>query len=177
MGIGDRRYSEAQIAAVIWTCLDGPRRVSVPEAMRHATAGTLTGPDGKRLDPFEGNVGTFRDYVAREGRKRRRAETIAAGGRNAGAILAARLVDVGEREVRRLEVRAQRGAKNKPTAGEIRECAAMLRELVKLSREAGLPDPRPDEPAPGDTTGNGNTAGTLAAEITGAAPASPRPIV
>ena len=145
--------------------------------MRHATAGTLTGPDGKRLDPFEGNVGTFRDYVAREGRKRRRAETIAAGGRNAGAILAARLVDVGEREVRRLEIRAQRGAKNKPSAGEIRDCAAMLRELVKLSREAGLPDPRPDEPAPGDTTGNGNTAGTLADEITAAAPASPRPIV
>ena len=102
MGIGDRRYSEAQIAAVIWTCLDGPRRVSVPEAMRHAAAGTLIGPDGKRLDAFEGNVGTFRDYVAREGRKRRRAETIAAGGRNAGAILAARLVDVGERQVRSL---------------------------------------------------------------------------
>ena len=173
MGIGDRRYSEAQIAAVIWTCLDGPRRVSVPEAMRHAAAGTLIGPDGKRLDAFEGNVGTFRDYVAREGRKRRRAETIAAGGRNAGAILAARLVDVGERQVRRVENRANRG---KATTREIRECAAMLRELVKLSREAGLPDPRPDEPAPGETT-TGDNAGTLAAEITGAAPASPRPIV
>ena len=174
MGIGDRRYSEAQIAAVIWTCLDGPRRVSVPEAMRHAAAGTLEGPDGRRVPAFDGNIGTFRSYVAAEGRKRRRAETIAAGGKNAGAILAARLVDVGERQVRRVENRANRG---KATTREIRECAALVRDLVKLAREAGLPDPRPDEPAPGDDTGNGNGTGTLAAEITAAMPASPRPIV
>lgn len=176
MAVGDSRYTKQQRAAVIAACIDGPKRRSVPDVLRSAAAGELE-HDGERLDAFEGNVGTFRDYVARELRRRRRADVITAGGGNAGAALAARLVAVGEREVRRLEARA---AKGDATAREITNVARMIGELVKLSAAAGVPGPRTEQPAAGDTpTTNGGDTHTTGAieEIAGAAPTTPAPIV
>lgn len=173
-----RRYTPEQIAAVIAACIDGPRRRSVPDVLRAAAAGTLE-HEGTRLDAFDGNVGTFRAYVADELRQRRRADVIDAGGGNAAAELAARLVAVGEREVTRLEKRA---AKGEATPAQIRSVAAMIRELVRLAADAGVRGPGEDEPAAGGPSPTSSSptspdTGGLAAELAAAEPTTPAPIV
>ncbi len=171
MAIGDSRYTPEQKAAVIAACIDGPRRRSVPDVLRSAAAGTLMDAAGeRRLDAFEGNVGTFRDYVARELRTRRREAIMHEGGAGAAAILAARLVAVGEREVSRLERRSKRGA---VPLREIKEATALVRDLGRLSREAGLP--AADAPA---ANGNGKTTAPAPADdLLADAPTVPAPIV
>ena len=171
MAIGDSRYTPEQKAAVIAACIDGPRRRSVPDVLRSAAAGTLMDAAGeRRLDAFEGNVGTFRDYVARELRARRRDAVIAEGGDDAASILAARLTAVGEREVVKLERKAARG---KTTPREVREVSAMVRDLVKLTRDAGIA--APGQPTAGDS-GNGD-APAPADDLLADAPTVPAPIV
>ena len=171
MAVGDRRYSQEQIDAVVRMALDGPSRVSVPECLRHAAAGTLPGADGKPMPAFVGNAGTFGDYVAKEARLRRRRDVIADGGQDAAQLLAARLVAVGEREVQKLERRA---ARNKATARDIRECIGLVSDLVKLRRTAGLPDVAPTgETAPAK---NGKTDAP-ADDLLAGAPTTPAPIV
>lgn len=170
MAVGERRYSEQQIAAVIHAALDGPSRVSVPRVLEMAAAGLLRDAQGKPVDAFVGNVGTFRDYVAREARRRRREDVLAQGGKDAAQLLASRLVAVGEREVGKIERKAARG---RATVREIRECAALVRDLVKLSRDAGLPDP--EMPAPIDPTASEDDG--RAADLLADAPTAPAPIV
>ena len=176
MGIGERRYTKEQTAAVIRACLDGPRRRSVPEVLREAALEGLPNADGERLEPFDAHVATLRRYVADELRKRRRVEVLDAGAGNAATALADRLAVVGDREVRRLENRSLQG---KATADDVRSTAAMVKELAKLAREAGManaPTSRraaagKDEPAPADPADTAQEAMALAA------PQAPAPIV
>ena len=172
MAVGDSRYSAEQKAAVIAACIDGPTRRSVPEVLRLAAAGGLKNPEnGRELPAFDGNIGTFRDYVARELRARRREVVMAQGGDDAARILAARLNAVGEREIVKLERKAARG---KASPADVRAVAAMARDLLRLSREAGLA--APTDPTP-PTRDNNPGTGTLADDILAAGPTGPKPIV
>ena len=167
-----RRYQPRQIAAVLAAVIDGPDRVSIPEALRLAAAGALK-DDAGPLPAFIGNAGTFGDYVAKERRRRRTAEVVTAGGENAAAALADRLVVLGEREVKRLENRSKQRKGGGITPAEIRETAGMIRELVKLAKDAGVraPGAAKDEAAPADP------ADTPEGAIALALPTAPAPIV